>query len=73
MISWDVIPSCRAVGQGPADAAARTVSNGTPRAVWVCGSKKISTCRTPWRARTGQVGGGQVVEVPFVDEHRAPA
>ncbi len=27
-----------------------TVPIGTPRAVWACGSKKISACRTPWAA-----------------------
>ena len=35
-----------------------TVSKGTPRSVWVCGSKKISAWRTPWlaaRVRYAQV------------------
>ena len=43
MISCDVIPRLLAPRSAPDAIPRTTVANATPRAVWVCGSKKIST------------------------------
>ena len=45
------------------------MSNGTPRPVWACGSKNISTWRTPCDARLREVGEREVAEVVGGDEH----
>ena len=46
-----------------------TVAMGTPRAVWVCGSKKISAWRDVVGGRTLEISGGQVVEILLGQQH----
>ncbi len=43
MISFQVMPWRRSPSSSPARMPLATTSNGTPRVVWPCGSKKIST------------------------------
>src|SRR5262245_54654079 len=69
MIRRAATPSFR-----PASAMARlrpsiTVANATPRDVWPCGSKNISTWRT-LSARAREIGAGKVVEILLRDQHR---
>ena len=47
-----------------------TVSNGIPRAVCACGSKNISACTTPCRARAREVRVGELGEIRFGAQHR---
>ncbi len=47
MISRPEMPQRRAPSASPSSSPSSTVANGTPRAVWVCGSKKISAWTTP--------------------------
>src|SRR5262245_1470985 len=69
MIRLASTPSLR-----PASAMARvrpstTVANATPRPVWPCGSKNISTWRT-LSACAREIGEGKVVEILLGDQHR---
>ena len=46
-----------------------TVAIGTPRSVWVCGSKNSSACTTLSAARAPQIGHGHVEEVLLLQQH----
>ncbi len=48
----------------------RRFRNATPRLVWPCGSKNISTCRDIVGLRALEIGPGEIKEVLLGDQHR---